>query len=46
VIRLTLKVLGLVKTPLLKTFVDCSDGKRLCLIKKLAFIKVLHYVGR
>jgi hypothetical protein len=27
VIRLTLRVLGLIKTLLLKTFVDCSDGK-------------------
>jgi hypothetical protein len=26
-IRLTLRVLGLVKAPLLKTFVDCSYGK-------------------
>jgi hypothetical protein len=26
-IRLTIRVLGLVETPLLKTFVDCSDGK-------------------
>jgi hypothetical protein len=27
VIRLTLRVLGLIKTPLLKTFVDCPYGK-------------------
>jgi hypothetical protein len=26
-IRLTLRALGLVKAPLLKTFVDCSYGK-------------------
>jgi hypothetical protein len=41
-IRLTLRVLGLAKALLLKTFVDCSYEKRFCLIKRFVFIGVLH----
>jgi hypothetical protein len=40
-IRLMLRVLGLIKTPLFKTFVDYSHGKD-CLIKRLVFIRVLQ----
>jgi hypothetical protein len=39
VIRLTLRVLGLVRTLLLGTFVDCSYGKDFFFNKKVCFYR-------